>query len=177
MGCLMNETEKDSLTFMLASLKEGQDTVRAYDTKAQIVGVGYIFAIGIILNLGARIANMPETGAAIITFAWLILIFPIVLFGAVLYPSRKMAPSLGERGGHAKGTFYVEPEHTHDVDTLLAAIDASDPKKELAFEILKVAGLREIKRSRFLRALWAATISFTVLFLGQVLRAGNLLPI
>jgi len=63
MGCLMNETEKDALTFMLASLKEGQDTVRAYDTKAQIVGVGYISAIGIIENLGARIANMPETGA------------------------------------------------------------------------------------------------------------------
>ena len=63
MGCLMNETEKDALTFMLASLREGQDIVRAYDTKAQIVGVGYIFAIGIIVNLGARIANMPETGA------------------------------------------------------------------------------------------------------------------
>jgi len=36
----MNETEKNTLTFMMASLKEVQNTVRAYDTKAQIVGVG-----------------------------------------------------------------------------------------------------------------------------------------
>ena len=28
---------------VLSALKEVQDTVRAYDTKAQIVGVGYIF--------------------------------------------------------------------------------------------------------------------------------------
>ncbi len=59
----------------------------------------------------------------------------------------------------------------------LAAVNASDPKKEIAYEILKIAGLREIKRRRFLRALWAAAMSFVVLFLGQVLRAEDLLPI
>jgi len=44
-------TDKNTLAFLMASLKEVQDTVRAYDTKAQIVGVGYIFAIGIIIDL------------------------------------------------------------------------------------------------------------------------------
>jgi hypothetical protein len=37
--------------------------------------------------------------------------------------------------------------------------------------------LREIKRRRFLRALWAAAMSFVVMFLGQMLRAEGLLPI
>lgn len=69
----------------MASLKEVQDTVRAYDAKAQIVGVGHIFVIGIIINLGTRITNMPKTGAVAITFAWVVFISPIVLFGAVLY--------------------------------------------------------------------------------------------
>ncbi len=80
----MTGTDKNTLPFLMASLKEAQDTVRAYDTKAQIVGVGYIFAIGIIISLGARIANMPEMTAVTITFAWLVFIFPIALFGAVL---------------------------------------------------------------------------------------------
>ncbi len=106
----MTGTDKNTLPFLMASLKEVQDTVRAYDTKAQIVGVGYIFAIGIIINLGARIANMPEMGAVTITFAWLFFIFPIALFGAVLYPSRKVAPSFGEKGTHTHRTFYVEPD-------------------------------------------------------------------
>ncbi len=38
----MTGTDKNTLPFLMASLKEVQDTVRAYDTKAQIVGVGYI---------------------------------------------------------------------------------------------------------------------------------------
>ncbi len=173
----MTGTEKNTLPFLMASLKEVQDTVRAYDTKAQIVGVGYIFAIGIIINLGARIANMPKMGAVTITLAWLVFIFPIVLFGAVLYPSRKVAPRLGEQASLAHRTFYVEPEHIHDVDAYLAAVEASDPKKEIAYEIVKIAGLREIKRRRFLRALWAAAMSFVVMFLGQLLRAEDLLPI
>ncbi len=173
----MTGTDKNTLPFLMASLKEVQDTVRAYDTKAQIVGVGYIFAIGIIINLGTRIANMPEMGVVTIFLAWLIFIFPIVLFGAVLYPSRKVAPRLGEQASFALRTFYVEPEHIHDVDAYLAAVEAGDPKKEIAYEIVKTAGLREIKRRRFLRALWAAAMSFVVMFLGQMLRAEGLLPI
>ena len=173
----MTGTDKNTLPFLMASLKEVQDTVRAYDTKAQIVGIGYIFAIGIIIDLGSRIANMPEMGVVTITFAWLFFIFPIALFGTVLYPSRKVAPSLGEKRTHVDRTFYVEPEHMHDVDTYLAAVNAGDPKKEIAYEILKTAGLREIKRRRFLRALWAAAMSFVVLFLGQVLWAEDLLSI
>ena len=125
----MTGTDKNTLPFLMASLKEVQDTVRAYDTKAQIVGVGYIFTIGIIINLGARIANIPELTAVPLTFAWLFFIFPIAMFGAVLYPSRKVAPRLGEQASLALRTFYVEPEHIRDVDAYLAAVEAGDPKK------------------------------------------------
>ncbi len=173
----MIEADKDTLPFLMASLKEAQDTVRAYDTKAQIVGVGYIFAIGIIGNLGSRIANMPETGVVTITLAWLIIIFPIALFGAVLYPTRKVSPRLGARASDAHRTFYADLDYIADVDAHLAAVEAGDPKKEIAYEIVKTAGLREIKRRRFLRALWAAAMGFVVIFLSQLLRAENLLPV
>ncbi len=63
------------------------------------------------------------------------------------------------------------------MDAYLAAVEAGDPKKEIAYEIVKTAGLREIKRRRFLRALWAAAMSFVVMFLGQLLRAEGFLPI
>ena len=151
--------------------------MRAYDSKAQIVSVGYIFTIGIILNLGTRIANMPETGTVTIIVAWAVFISPIMLFGAVLYPSRKASPELGEQGSRALRTFYLEPEHIHDVDTYLAAVEASDPKKEIAYEIVKTASLREIKRGRFLRALLAAAMSFVIMFLVQLFRAEPLLPV
>ena len=176
-ACFMSETENNTLTFMMASLKEVQDTVRAYDTKAQIVGVGYILTSGIIVSLGARISSIPEVNSLEVAFAWLFFILPIVLFGAVLYPSRKVAPSISEQDSHPHGTYYVDPEHIHGLDTYLEAIDAGNPKLEIAYEILKTAGLREIKRRRFLRALWAAVMSFMFLFLFQALRAEGVLPI
>ena len=63
------------------------------------------------------------------------------------------------------------------MDSYLATVEAGDAKKEIAYEIIKTSSLREIKRRRFLRALWAAAISFVLLFLGQLLRAQDYLPL
>ena len=37
---------------LLAALQEAQSVVRSYDTKAQIVGVGYILALNLVLHFG-----------------------------------------------------------------------------------------------------------------------------
>ncbi|MDX1400385.1 MAG: hypothetical protein R3245_00540 [Kiloniellales bacterium] len=165
---------KDTLVFLMASLKESQDTVRAYDTKAQIVGVGYIFAIGIIFEVGNRLGNSPEMSFVVVALIWLIFIFPITLFGLVLYPTRKTSPRLGAGASDVHRTFYADLDYIDDVNSYLEIVEASDPKKEIAYEIVKTAGLREIKRRRFLRALWAAAISFVLIFLSQLLRAEDL---
>jgi hypothetical protein len=172
----MSSEEAGRLQFQMAALKEVQDTTRAYDTKAQIVGVGYIFAINIVLALGSGVGNVPEMGVAVITLAWLIFIMPIVLFGSVLYPTRKVSPKLGAKGSGAAGLFYSKPEQIDDVDQMLAALQASSVAKEIAYEILKTSALRDIKRQRFLRALWAGSTSFALLFMGQLLRVEDGLP-
>jgi hypothetical protein len=89
----------------------------------------------------------------------------------------KSSPQLWRKRHSYTSDILCGTRHIHDVDAYLATVDAGDPKKEIAYEILKTAGLREIKRRRFLRALWAAAMGFVVLFLGQVLRAEGLLPI
>lgn len=161
---------RPNLTMMLATLKEAQDTVRMYDTKAQIVGVGYIFATGIIFELGDMIGRTSTMNLITVILAWVIIVIPIALFGTVLYPTRKVAPKiLGDAGG-AERIVYAETDRFHSVPEYLAAVEASEPRIEIAYEILKTSGLRELKRRRFLRALWAAAASFVVVFAGQVLR-------
>ena len=158
-------------TFLLAALKEAQDNVRAYDTKAQIVGVGYIFAINIIVALGERI--LPgglKPDIIVVVIAWVIIVVPIALFGAVLYPTRHVAPRLGTKVD-AKGTYYLNPDRNWDVSTYLDTLKDCDLRQELAYELFKQSGLRDLKRKRFLRALMAAGLSFVLLFLGQVVRA------
>ncbi len=48
-----------TLAILRDALSEAQTTVRSYDTKAQIVGVGYVFALGIV---GALSDRLPDSG-------------------------------------------------------------------------------------------------------------------
>lgn len=69
---------------------------------------------------------MPEMAAMTVAITWMVIIFPIVLFGAVRYPSREMAPKHGAQGSNALRASYVKPARVHDVDAYLADVEASD---------------------------------------------------
>lgn len=150
------------------SLNEAQATVRSYDTKAQIVGVGYIFALGIVGRIGEAFERTTEVNVVYVMVAWGIVILPILLFGFVLYPSRKSAPLLSNESTENLGhVLYVDPSRHAGIDELMRAASRADAIQELAFELLKVSRLRELKRRRFLRALFAAGVAFLVLFGSQ----------
>jgi len=154
---------------LLAALKEAQDTVRAYDTKAQIVGIGYIFALGIIRGIGARNPAPIDFEPWMILFSWAFVMLPIVFFGMVLYPSRKVAPKLAGSAGSVRHMFYVETDQVNEVDAYLESAKDCDWRREIAYELMKTSGLRDLKRARFLRALFAAALGFVLIFLAQVL--------
>ena len=165
-------SEIELISFLFSALKEAQDSIRAFDVKAQIVGIGYIFATGIIAAIGSlNPGDAPPFTSLVLLIAWLILMIPIVFFGAVLYPSRKMAPNLGEKTKHVKRLYYVPMEYYKNIDAYLKELDQCDIKTELSYELMKLSALRDLKRTRFLRALYAAGISFILLFASQLMRA------
>jgi hypothetical protein len=167
-----NELElstQQSLSLLRDSLGEAQATVRAYDTKAQIVGIGYIFALGIVTRVGEALPKTSEINIVYVLVAWGVVILPILLFGFVLYPSRKKAPRLAnELTMKLEHILYIDPQRLGDLKELKEAAGRCDPISEIAFELLKVSMLRELKRRRFLRALFAAGICFAVLFASQL---------
>ena len=153
------------------ALSEAQMTVRAYDTKAQIVGVGYILAMGIIARIENLFVKTGDVDFLRIAIAWLVVIVPILLFGFVLYPSRKTAPKVaGDANEPVQQVLYVRSSQYATVSELRYAAKSASYIDELAFEVLSVSGLRDLKRQRFLRALFAAGTSFIILFATQVVR-------
>ena len=76
---------------LLAALQEAQSVVRSYDTKAQIVGVGYILALNLVLHFGDLLPTHAPLGPLFFAAVWGIVIMPILQFGQVLYPSRTRA--------------------------------------------------------------------------------------
>ena len=85
----MDSHQHNVLQLLKDSLSEVQTSVRSYDTKAQIVGVGYIFALNVIGQISAQIPTHAAADIFTIIVAWSIVIMPIILFGYVLYPVRK----------------------------------------------------------------------------------------
>lgn len=153
------------------SLLEPQATVRAYDTKAQIVGVGYIFALGVVGQVEGLVPVQGSLGLTGLVVAWGIVIAPILMFDHVLYPTRKSAPRVEatKRDG-IQHILYLDPKKKPSVSDVRAAAMSSIPVNELSFELLMVSTLREIKRKRFLRGLYAAAFSFLCLFARHIHR-------
>lgn len=158
---------------LMAVLHEAQDTVRSYDTKAQIVGVGYIFALGVVQQSGKHMPMPMEWAGWYVFCGWLVVILPIVMFALVLYPSRIDKVTKKRNLQAVNGTMYFDSTRFTDADAYGGAVMTADWAKEIVYEIVKVSDIRDKKRKRFLRALYWAAGSFCVLFASQMLRANG----
>ncbi|MGI9352639.1 MAG: hypothetical protein ACR2O3_13830 [Rhizobiaceae bacterium] len=167
-----NQMQPQKLNLLTDALTEAQTTVRAYDTKAQIVGVGYAFALGIVAGTSDWFPKASVSDLLPILVFWFVIMTPLLLFGYVLYPSRKTAPHVDVKSeGSVKHVLYVDTGEHKSLKELRDAVDSCDPANEIMFELLKVSKLRELKRQRFVRALITAAFSFFSLFAFQVLEA------
>ena len=106
----------------LPRLQEAQSVVRSYDTKAQIVGVGYILALNLILHFGDLLPTHAPLGPLFFAAVWGVVILPILQFGHVLYPSRTRAEkellTKTSRGSEQR-IYYVDPDTFADVSDLV----------------------------------------------------------
>ena len=159
-----------ALTCLLASLNEVQQTIRAYDTKAQIVGVGFIFSVTMISRLLEDLPVARTYDLGYLFFGFLLLVGPVALFGAVLHPSRRSAPETEKDGTVISGCFYFVGDDKRDFRSILADIDKADWKAEIVYEITRLSALRALKRKRFLTAMFAAGGSFAVILFANMLK-------
>lgn len=167
--------EATNISILQHSLNDVQNAIRAYDVKAQIVSIGFIFSLGVIATVGDLVQGDEEYSFAWALMMWFLGVVPIAMFGYVLYPSRSHAPKLGTKVGNLQRSYYLLEERYPTLDSYLEAFDKSDWKVELAYEIQKSSLLRDLKRNRFVWALNVAGISFVLMFSMQLLRSVGLL--
>ena len=159
---------------LLAALQEAQSVVRSYDTKAQIVGVGYILALNLVLHFGDLLPTHAPLGPLFFAVVWGVVIMPILQFGQVLYPSRTRAEKelrAKMSGGSEQRIYYVDPDTFADLRDFVHHALRSDWTSVLAAELLKTSRVRIIKQARFRRGLMMTVVSFIVLGGEQFVRS------
>ena len=62
--------QRETLTVLLASLQEVQNTIRSYDTKAQVVSIGFIFSLGLITTINSLAPEPPRFNFILVCFSW-----------------------------------------------------------------------------------------------------------
>jgi len=77
--------EQFKLTCLHASLNEVQQTVRSYDSKAQIMGVGFIFSISMIGGFLEKLDVERAYGFTYLLLGFILLMSPVILYGSVLH--------------------------------------------------------------------------------------------
>lgn len=164
----VKSTDPDRL--LSSALGEAQIVVRSYDTKSQIVSVGYLFALGVIGRFDVGLQSQSETNSITVLAFWFIVVLPIVIFGYVMHPTRGSAPDL-EQGydERPRRILFVEPGTFKSVSDLKATALHADLTEELCYELLKISRLGELKRKRFIFGLIATAFSFLVIFADQLL--------
>ncbi len=69
MSTQQSSSESEQLSFLMSALEEAQSSIRAFDTKAQIVGIGYIFTVGIITSIGSMNPDKVPFTTSTVTLA------------------------------------------------------------------------------------------------------------
>ncbi len=177
MDTLQDKTDNvdysNSAELLKIALNETQQSIRSYDTKAQICAIGYLFSLNIVLAINESI--FPGKGADfwVVIFGWGVLIFPMFLFGFVLYPTRKsVKPDNSHEESPIYKVLYVRHERHAAVDEIIRDARRANLVDEIAFELYQSSDLRDRKRIRFVRSLIAAGTALLVMFiihLGAVL--------
>jgi hypothetical protein len=159
---------------LLAALHEAQSTVRSYDTKAQIVGAGYILALNLVLHFGDLLPTRAPLGPLFFAVVWGVIMLPILQFGQVLYPSRVRAEKelAGKTsGGSEPPIYYLDPDLFADLGDYVQRAMKSDWTLVLGSELLKTSRVRIIKQARFRRGLMMTVVSFAILGGEQFVRS------
>jgi len=161
-----------TLKLLEDKLHEARIVMRAYDTRAQIVGVGYVLALGILIPFERRFPRPEDIGWFEVIIVWGVIMVPIFLFGYVVYPLRKYRPFLYSHSYDQEPDFFCPPDNVAAVNSLvLEQARAADMEHELAAEFRHMEMLKRTKRNRFIRAMKGAALSFLVLFVFQFWRA------
>lgn len=156
----VEETLKDGVQDLRAE-------VRAFDTRAQIAIVGYIFSLGVLGEIDARLTNELPISISLLLGAWLVFIAPIAQFGLVLYPKRPnlLKTIFSEHGETQNGEYTGQ-----SAKRLLEILKTQNTSVLLASELVQLEGVRAKKRRRFIIGLYLVCLAYLVLLQSQIVR-------
>ena len=155
------------------AIEDAQDTIRAYDSKAEILGILLTVAIGI-TNF-TFLQHSTSYSKALLVASWIAGLVAICALGLVLHPKKDLFKKIDFGGYTPKETYFlsnIESSPQNTVTELASKALNTDWVCELTYENMKLSLIREYKHCCFVFALKAAGI--TLLLIALTVAVGSL---
>lgn len=154
------------------AIADNQGTIRAYDTKAEVLGILLTLAIGI-TNF-TLLQHEISCSKWILASSWIIGLIAIAALGLVLYPKKDQFKNIGLGNYTPSGTYFLFNLSSTPQNTVTAlankAID-TDWVSELIYENMKLSVIRENKHHWFIYSLKLTGITLLLITLSIILGA------
>lgn len=152
-----NQNKNTTISCLQHAIEDAQATIRAYDSKAEVLGILLTLAIGI-TNL--IFLEQPDRCSKLLLGASVFVgLMAAGLLGVVLNPKKDLFSKISFGGYAPKGTYFVANIGSGPQNTVSAlSEEALDTNWtcELMFESMKLSLIREHKHRWFIRALWCS---------------------
>jgi hypothetical protein len=147
------------LEFLRANFADAQATVRAYDTKSQIVLASTAFSFNPIFSTIKQIDTSASVNVRLgIVFCLFVLV--LLLFLRVLGPvSSKL------KSEETEDVFFLKNAAKYDSKSYRKALQATDLLTSYAEQVLKLHAIRAVKHNRFQLALLGLALYLLAVFL------------
>lgn len=162
-----------TISCLLHAIDDAQGTIRAYDSKAEILGILLTLALGV-TNF-TLLQQTPDTCSKFLLAAsWFFGLLAIGVLGMVLYPKKDQFRGLSCGTYTPTGAYFLfnvlsSPQNT--ITELAQKAHATDWASELTYESMKLSLIRESKHRWFIRALNLAAV--TLLFVAVAVIVGS----
>lgn len=148
---------ENTLSCLQHSIEDSQGTIRAFDAKAEVLGVLLTLALGI-TNF-ALLEKAEVLTKLFIGSAWVFGVASMVYLGAVLHPKRNIFQSIDMGGYMPQGTYFWLPDTPNSRLSIKDRAEkalGTDWVVELTYENVKLALIRDWKYKCFKKALYWA---------------------
>ena len=157
------DKDKTSLESLQKVLDETQETIRAYDTKAEVLAIILTLVVGII-NFGMVADNCKKyVGIKFLSVTSIAMgIFTLLAVGMVLYPRKNLFKDIDTGDDRPKRTYFVSFNFMpsfKNLDEYISQVSLTNWKREIAYEVLKTSCIRDHKHYWFHIALRCAGVT------------------
>lgn len=159
-----------TITCLQHAIEDTQATIRAYDAKAEVLGILLTLALGI-SNYTLALDQIKDCAKWLLILSWFFGLVSMVLLGAVLYPKKNIFAPINMGGYIPTRTYFWINDPNRSVVDLADLALGTNWCSELVFENLKLSLIRDTKHSRFIRSLWAALLVIVCILFAVISKA------